>query len=327
MQIRTQTWRRSWGAALAVGLACFPFAGRAAEKIDDRAEEARVLERLQSEAFVVVKDAGAGGGVTGARKLTLRFTDGEEIEVKWKPVPGGLDGWNNSPRKEIAAYEVQHLFLDPADYVVPAAVLRCIPSEAFTSAGSRMQPNVEDANCELGEIGFWLHDVHIPEHIYDPQLFASDPVYARHMADMNLLTYLIKHQDGRASNFMLANDPANRRVYSVDNGIAFGALVHNFFVENWNELRVPALRKASIDRLREAPPEGFEALAVVVEMKRDADGVLQPAARTPSRKPDDGSYLDDGVLQLGLTRKEIEELKQRRVKLLDEVGAGKIATF
>jgi hypothetical protein len=327
MQIRGQTWRRSWGAALAVGLACFPVAGRAAETTGSQAEEERVVERLQSDACVVVKDEGAGGGVTGARKLTLRFTDGEQIEVKWKPVPGGMEGWNNSPRKEIAAYAVQRLLLDPADYVIPATALRCLPSEAFASVGRQMKPNVKGAACELGGIGVWLHDVHIPENIYDPELFASDPVYARHMADMNLLTYLIKHQDGRSSNFVLANDSANRRVYSVDNGIAFGALVHNYFVENWDELRVPALRKSTIERLRATPPESFETLAVVVELKRDADGVLQPAPKSPSRRPKDGIFFADGVLQLGLSRKEIEALKQRREKLLEEVSAGRIETF
>lgn len=327
MPIREQAWRRCWSAALAVGLACLPFAGRAAEKIGDQAEEERVVERLQSDPCVVVKDEAAGSGVTGAHKLTLRFTDGEEIEVKWKPMPAGLDGWNNSPRKDLAAYAVQRLFLDPADYVVPATVLRCLPPAAFTSAGRRVQPNVKGATCELGEIGLWLHDVHIPEHVYDPERFASDPAYAGHLADMNLLTYLIKHQDGRAGNFVLDNDPANPRSYSIDNGIAFGALVHNFFVENWNELRVPALRASAIERLRAAPPESFEALAVVVEMKRDADGVLQPAARTPSQRPGDGIYLGGGVLQLGLSSEEIEDLMERRKELLEDVSAGKIKTF
>lgn len=327
MPIRHRTWRTTWGAALAIGLVGFSFAGRAAEPIAGPTEEERVVQRLQSDPCVVVKDEAAGSGVTGAHKLTLRFTDGEDVEVKWKPVPAGLDGWNNSPRKDLAAYEVQRLFLDPANYVVPATVLRCLSPEEFKSAGRRVRPNVEDATCELGEIGLWLHGVHIPEHVYDPELFASDPVYAGHLADMNLLTYLIKHQDGRSGNFVLANDPANRRAYSIDNGIAFGARVHNFFVENWNELRVPALRAASIERLRAAPPESFDALAVVVELKRDANGALQPAAITPSRKPGDGIYLGDGVLQLGLDREEIEDLKERRKDLLEDVSAGKIETF
>jgi hypothetical protein len=274
-----------------------------------------------------VKDEAAGSGVTGARKLTLRFTDGADVEVKWKPVPAGLDGWNNSPRKDLAAYEVQRLFLDPADYVVPATVVRCLPTEAFTRVGRRVRPNLKGTTCQLGEIGLWLHDVHIPERVYDPELFASDPVYAGHLADMNLLTYLIKHQDGRSGNFVLSNDPDNRRAYSIDNGIAFGAFIHNFFVENWNELRVPALRASAVERLRATPAESFETLAVVVEMQRDADGILQPAARTPSRQPEDGIYFGDGVLQLGLEREEIEELKVRRKELLDAVSAGRIKTF
>jgi hypothetical protein len=147
------------------------------------------------------------------------------------------------------------------------------------------------------------------------------------MADMNLLTYLIRHQDGRASNFLLANDPENRRVFSIDNGIAFGASLHNFFVKNWDTVRVPALRKKSVERLRALPPGAFARLAVVVEMKRDAEGVLRPARESPSRHPDEGIYLGDGVLQLGLRRSEIDDLADRRKALLDEVDASRLRTF
>jgi len=63
----------------------------------------------------------------GAKKLRLRFDDGVEINVKWKRAPAEAEGWNNSPRREIAACEVQKLFLEPDDYVVPVSVPRCIP--------------------------------------------------------------------------------------------------------------------------------------------------------------------------------------------------------
>lgn len=319
--------RASLRALLRLCLLATSLPARAEQEIRSPAEEDRIVERLEADPCTVVKEDGAGGGVTGARKLVLRFSDGEEILVKWKPVPGGMDGWNNSPRKEIAAYQVQRLFLDPADHVVPTTVLRCLELDAFTLTGSKVAPNVEGARCVLGEVEVWVHDAHIPDHIYDPELFERDSAYATHMADMNLLTYLIRHQDGRASNFLLANDPENRRVFSIDNGIAFGASLHNFFVKNWDTVRVPALRKKSVERLRTLPPGAFEPLAVVVELKRDEAGVLRPAARSPSRHPDEGIYLGDGALQLGLTAEEIADLGERRESLLEQVDAGRLRTF
>lgn len=291
------------------------------------AEEDRIVSRLVNDTCSVVKASEAGGGVTGAQHLTLRFEDGEEIEVKWKPVPGGMDGWNNSPRKELAAYEIQRLFLDPPDHVVPTSGLRCLPPEAFATTGRTPKPNVEGMRCVLGVFEVWLSDVHHPDAIYDAALFASDPVYARHMADMNLLTYLIEHEDGRASNFFLGNDPANRRVFSVDNGISFGAPIHNFLVKNWNQIRVPALREASLARLRALPEDAFDGFAVVAEMKRDDAGVLRPVARQASREPEKGISLELGALQLGLTREEIGALTDRRKELLERVEAGEVETF
>lgn len=289
-------------------------------------DESRTAERLASDPCVVAKDEDAGGGVTGARKLTLRFGDSDEVVVKWKPVPRGLDAWNNSPRKEIAAYQVQRLFLDPADHVVPTTVLRCLETSAFAPGGGA-KPNVAGADCVLGEITLWVHDAHVPERLYDPKRFERDRVHAAHLADLNLLTHLIRHQDGRSSNFLLSNDPGNRRVYSIDNGIAFGAVIHNYFVRNWDEIRVPALRRASVDRLRGLPDDAFEGLAVVAELRRDADGVLRPVAPGPSRSPDDGVFEGEAAVQLGLRRSEIADLAERRKALLERVDAGRLRTF
>lgn len=296
----------------------------AASDLRTSAEEDRVVARLRSEPVEVVKDTEAGGGVTGARRLTLRFEDREELDVKWKPVPPrSMDGWNNSPRKEIAAYEIQRWLLDPPDHVVPTSVVRCLPLESFEAA----KPSFEGSTCVLGVIGVWVHDVHIPTQIYDPKLFARDPVYARHMADMNLVTYLIAHKDGRSGNFLLGNDPANRRVFSIDNGISFGAPVHNYFVRNWDKLRVPALRKETVERLRAVPPQAFEGLALVAELKLDADGVWRHAPKTTRRDPGEGAFVEDGQLQLGLTREEIGELMERREDLLEDVDEGERKIF
>ena len=64
-------------------------------------EDYQRFDRLE---FDVVSEEGAGAGVTGARKLTIRIPDhGQDINLKTKDFPSGLDGSNNSPRKELAA--------------------------------------------------------------------------------------------------------------------------------------------------------------------------------------------------------------------------------
>jgi len=49
----------------------------------------------------------AEGGDTGAQKVQLKI-GGRTLEAKWKEVPRETgDAWNNSPRRELAAYEIQ----------------------------------------------------------------------------------------------------------------------------------------------------------------------------------------------------------------------------
>ena len=65
------------------------------------------LERLlANEEPKILSIRGGVGGVMGVLKLRVAFQpSGREIDVKWKKSPpGDADGWNNSPRKEIAAY-------------------------------------------------------------------------------------------------------------------------------------------------------------------------------------------------------------------------------
>jgi hypothetical protein len=147
------------------------------------------------------------------------------------------------------------------------------------------------------------------------------------MAYFNLLTYLIEHRDGREGNFLVADDPGDRRIFSVDNGVAFGSLLTNWFVPNWQKIRVPSLPRQSIDRLRKVTPEQLDALGVVTEMKADAAGVLRVVPPGANAAPRKGARVETGWLQLGLTRKEIEHVKQRIDRLLADVDAGRQPLF
>ena len=109
--------------------------------------EAQVLKRFRYDDFVIVDDDEAGGGVMGARKLELRFSDGKELEAKWKATDAALDGWNNSPRRELGAYAVQELFLDPPDHLVPPLAARCIRSTSTARSTTRRHRHARGCNA------------------------------------------------------------------------------------------------------------------------------------------------------------------------------------
>ncbi len=286
----------------------------------------RILAREDFEVRSVSSDV---GGVMGVRKLGLFFSrSGHELMVKWKRAPDGdADGWNNTPRKEIAAYEIQKWFLDPDDYVVPTIVARCIPLDTYADIEPDTSPNLPGTRCVMGVLVIWIENVGIDDPIYEEEIFRENPRYARHIANMNLLTYLIEHEDGRRNNFLTSDDKTDRRIFSIDNGVSFGARVKNWFVWNWNSIRVPALPEQVIERLRGVGPERMGGLGVLVELRAGDDGVLRPVARGENTEPDRGSRVREGWIQLGLTRGEIEDLQKRLDDLLARVDEGEQPLF
>jgi hypothetical protein len=144
---------------------------------------------------------------------------------------------------------------------------------------------------------------------------------------MNLLTYLIEHEDGRKGNFLVSEIESDRRVFSIDNGVSFGAKMKNFFVRNWHKIRVPALRRETIERLRRVTPEQLEALGVLAELRADDAGVLRPVPFSENANPKKGARAEPGWVQLGLSRREIQGLRKRIERLLAQVDAGRQSVF
>jgi hypothetical protein len=268
-------------------------------------------------------------GVTGADRLTVYFPAiGDSIRIKWKAAPpGDADGWNNSPRKELAAYEVQKWFLRPSAYVVPTTVARCIAIDDYRRLDSSAEPTLPGTRCVFGVEALWLANVEVPETLYDVSRFRSDARYARHLADFNVFAYLIEDRDTRKSNVLTSKNQRNRRVFSVDNGISFDPKLYNIFENQWHELRVPALPRSSVVRLRAVTRERADALATVAQFRLDAEGMLRPERPGPAIDPTRGTRYRDGVLQLGLTEAEIEGVWKRREELLRLVDARAIALF
>ncbi len=282
--------------------------------------------KLAFDDFTITEVKSAGGGVTGASRLTVRFADGSTLKIKWKPFPPKtLDGWNNSPRKELAAYVIQRWLFDEADYVVPTPVPRCIPVDVYRPIVHDARPTVPGTTCVLGLAAIWMNDVKEADDLLDEHRIATDEHYAQHLADLNLVTYLIDHRDGRGGNFLESTDPSDPRIFAVDNGIAFEGFPWNFFVCNWNKIRVPWLRADPIARLRALPTEEIDRLGTLFDMKADASGVFRLVSPTAPIAPTKGARVVPGRIQLGLTTKEIAALKARIRDLLADIDAGKIA--
>jgi len=282
--------------------------------------------RLEGEPFTIVSASEAGAGVMGARKLELRFADGLAVKAKWKATSPQADGWNNSPRREIGAYAVQRLFLGQDDWLVPPITVRCIALEDYRVVEAEPVPNIAGTYCVFGALMAWLENVSQPDPPFDRERFTRDRRYATHFANLNLLHYLIEHRDGRFSNFLIAKDPADARLFSIDNGISFGEPIFNFLSLNYDTILVSSLPRRSIERLRRVRPADLAALGVLGQLEADA-GVLRSATPTANVDPDSGTRFTERGLQFGLTRGEIDALAERLRALLARIDAGELLLF
>ena len=286
---------------------------------------AELERRFEREPFAITSVEGAESGTSGAVRLTLRFADGKVVEAKWKPVSdASLDDWNNSPRRELASYRIQRFFLDERDYVVPTSAFRCIPIEDYGLIRKDAAPTLESSRCVLGLLSVWLQHVSSRDPFYDPARFARDEAYARHFGDFNLLTFLIDHRDGKLANLLVSTDASDPRAFSVDNGISFESFPWNMEATNWNDLRVPWVRKDRIDRLRGADEAKIRALGVVAEMTRDESGIFRPSPPTENMGEGKGVRKEGARIQLGLTDLEIHRVRRRIERLLREVDEGRL---
>lgn len=255
----------------------------------------------------------------GAKKLAIVFRDdhGYALDVKWKEAPAGGDGWNDSPRREIGVYEVQKLFLDPDDCLIPPVAVRGIEFDIYRAVKDDPSANINGARCVYGALAVWLRHATKPDHAYDRALLSRSHRYAYHFGNLNLLHYLVHHRDARAGNFLRSTDPGNPQVFSIDNGIAFGGTLYNFFTWHFDKIRVRSLPQKSIERLQAVGDADLQRLGVLSELRDDGAGVLRHVAPGPNLDPDEGNRVRPGVVQIGLTAREIAAVARRIRQLLD----------
>ena len=261
-----------------------------------------------------------------ALRSQVRFADDQELRVKIRPAEPGGATFNNEPRYELAAYVLQQAFLDEPDYVVPPTALRTLPRTDLLPHAPRLRPTFRGADEVLVVVQYWLQQVVNRGDPWSPSRFETDPLYARHVANLNVLTFLIRHGDSNAGNILASAAPDHPRAFAVDNGVAFASPASDRGTA-WRELRVPALPRATVDRLRALDGEALKRrLSVLATWRLDAGRwVFQPDA--PRLSGDVGVRTRREQVQLGLTRREILEIDQRRKLLLRRVDRGEIGVF
>lgn len=260
-----------------------------------------------------------------SRLAVLRFDDGTQLPVKWAAAPRGGETFNNNPRYELGAYRLQTLFLDGADYVVPPTAVRAVALDAYPPHAGEARATFDGAESALVLLQYFLFEV-TADDVFDGRRFDADTVYARHWADANLLTYLIAHNDSNTGNLLLSRDPANPRVFVVDNGITFRSEAPSG-EGRWRRLQVSRFPARTVERLRALGEEDLRcALGVLVQLEV-RDGVLVEVEPGPNLDPGRGVRRDGDVIQLGLTDVEIADVWDRLEELLFRVDRGRVQLF
>ncbi len=292
---------------------------------DDFCMPAAEIERaLQAEAFEITNAGTSPDGMTAPYKLRLRLPDGRIISAKFKRAPDDFEAFNNSPRRELAAYETQKLFLDPADYVVPPTVLTCLPVKQNRGILPELTPH-PGADCAIGILAYWLENV-TDDDVIDDDDWERDAAYRQGLGNLNALTVLIGHQDDIGNNFVRSKDSKRPRLFAIDNGLAFGAMGVNpmqMVSSDWSDVRVDTLPKKTVQRLKHIEPGALDRLLVVAQLQK-RDGSYLTIPKTAAINTNDGVRQKGDVLQLGLTAEEITELNVRLVQLLGRVGTGEV---
>ncbi len=285
-----------------------------------------IEQRLDSLPFRLLGVQGIRSQADGTKRAVMAFGDSVVLLAKLKEAPpGGDQDFNNRPRYELAAYRLQKLFLEPEDYVVPPNALRALPLLWVRQWDDRALPTFDGTRSVLVALQYWLGSVSA-KNVFDPARFRADTVYARHLADVNILTYLIRHSDSNAGNFLISQDSTAPHVYSVDNGVAFLSESSERGVA-WRDLRVDRLPRATIERLRAITPERLDQTLAVLAQFTIAAGELTPATPGPVLDRNLGVRREGNTIQLGLTQREIDDVRGRLRHLLQQVDKGKIGLF
>jgi hypothetical protein len=282
--------------------------------------EARLLGPLN-----VIEAEQARPAIDGDRsiRVVLGGAEGEPpMAARWKPVASPGQGFNNEPRYELAAYQLQRLFLDECEYVVPPVVLRAMSIDEYKRDRPGGQVALRGTSSALFMLSYWLQDV-TNRDPWDPARFKSDPIYARHWGNLNILTHLIEHKDANTGNLLISLHPEDPRVFAVDNDVAFKSEPSDRG-DTWKNLQVDRLPASTIERLRKLTRADLDqALSVVAEF-RIVNGLLEPVEPGANMNQRRGLDATKDRVQFGLNSTEINDIQRRIERLVDGVNRGRI---
>lgn len=285
-----------------------------------------IEHKLRYEDFKIVRSKAARFPGDEVKRLILLWPDASAFQVKLKRTPKGGETTNNSPRYEIAAYEIQKLFLRESEYVVPPTVGRAMTIAEYVKRDIEIQclPTFGDSTVFF-VLQYWLEKVS-NEDIYDKERFRADSVYARHLGNMNIFSYLIRHNDSNKGNFLISTEPDNARLFVPDNGLAFDS-EDSRRGHFWRDIQVEKLPKRTVDRLREIKKSDLEAALATVAQFEFRGKMLVPVTVSNNINPKRGVRTTSSTIQFGLTGQEIDDIYDRLVALLKKVDSGNLKTF
>jgi len=284
------------------------------------------LERLLAAEPLVITQAeisrpNAKGDIT--LRADVSFGGAPPLRVKLRKAEPGADSFNNVPRYDLAAYELQKLFIDSPEYVVPPTALRMVPLADFARYSPGVARTFASADQVLAVVQYWLSDITVVADVYDPARFAADPVYARHIGQLNVLTHLIRHRDSNLGNFLIGKAERGARVFSIDHGVAF-ASEESDRGDVWKDMRVNRLPDDTIARLRLITPQLLtDRLGVLAQWRLEGSSYV-PAANGTNLGENRGVRRKGNDLQMGLNKSEIRAIHRLLTKLLERVDAGEI---
>jgi hypothetical protein len=314
---------------LAIALTIASFAGlvyAADVNIPRPADE--VEQELATAPFVItaaeISRPKAKGDIT--LKAEVSFAGAPPYRVKLRRAEPGAEDFNNRPRYDLAAYELQKLFLDPAEYVVPPTALRMMPLAELRPHSPEAKPTFKGSDDVLVVLQYWLNEVKVIADVYNPERFAADPKYARHIGQLNVLTFLIEHGDSNVGNFLISRAETGPRVFSIDNGVAF-EFNESDRGQLWMKMRVDRLPADTVQRLRRITLEEMHGRLGVLAQWQLKDGRWVAMAPGENLEPVRGVRKEDDVVQLGLRKADIDQVGRQLGRLLKQVDEGQIDTF
>jgi len=303
----------------------------AAPQASARAQDLNIPIRTDSLEYLLTTAPFEMGELTGTRfagdrtsRAVLTFDSLTSFMVKLAPAPRGGEEFNNVPRYEVAAYEVQKLFLDEPEVVVPTTVMRALPLDWYRERDRGVEATIRRTNSLVVVIQAFLQFVSTDD-VWNEDRFRADTTYARYWGNLNILTYLIRHNDSNSGNLMIST-LGPPRVFSVDNGVAFNSIDSDRGTR-WRNLLVDRYPAATVARLRAVTEQQMrDALGVLVQWRIENEELV-PMERSENINPRDGVRERDGIVQFGLTRDEIDDVWYRLQTFLREVDGGRYQTF